>query len=458
MPYLARSLGYEEYGSYGQVFLIGAIFTVIFSLGTLQVLNVLYAENENREERVFSSNFWLFVVSGLAAVVLIAVFREYLGLLMSNPELGNLLLSYSPAVFFGMLGSAFATTIVYFGRAKELAVAAVVTNVIRVAMLVVAITVLQSLLLAILALSLSTAIQAVWYLLLVPKQVRKFGIVDRALLKEQLKLSYPMLLVSLFGTGVVNADGVIVSNLLGVKEFAVYRAGAIEIPFIGSMYGTVATVLMPDLARLAVKDKGAEIFQLNRRASSVTAIAVFPITIFLIAFGEELITLYLSEKYAESGIVFSIYSCAVLIRITMYQGIPLAYKRSKAILIAFALGLGLTVGLNFLLVPAFGAKGAAASYVASQFFLAAYLTVLSSRLTHQPLRGYFDWLFLVTMGGLCVVAAASISYLHSAYPGYALLGLLTSVYFGIVLLFVWRVRPEHLEVLSRLVRKRFATK
>src|SRR5690606_1978672 len=104
---------------------------------------------------------------------------------------------------------------------------------------------------------------------------------------------FPMLLVALFGAGVLNIDGIIVSSILGVKEFAIYRAGAIELPFIGTICSTVATVIMPDLAKLAFAGNGKEIFTLNRKASNITAFIVIPTAMFLIFFGEEFITLYL---------------------------------------------------------------------------------------------------------------------------------------------------------------------
>src|SRR5690606_1343699 len=228
------------------------------------------------------------------------------------------------------------------------------SNIVRISLLVIAISIYQSLFLAVVALSIGAFIQAIWYLTIIPRKVRSFRVFDYSIAHEQLMLSFPMLAVSLLGTGVFNIDGIIISNHLGVEEFAIFRAGALEIPFVATIFGTVATVLMPDIARLAAENKGKEIFALNRRASSVTAIVVLPVTLAFVIFGEEFITVYLSEKYIESGLVFSIYTIAVLFRLTLYQSTLLAYKRSKDILLCFLAGFCLSVILNIVLVKSLG--------------------------------------------------------------------------------------------------------
>lgn len=440
LPYLARSLSYEEYGSYGQVLLIGTIFTVIFGLGSMQVINVMYAENEGNEARVFSSNFWLFLMSGVVAALGLAIFRYQIAYLLNNEALADLLLLYSPCILFTVAATVYTTSIVYFGRVKELAVVTVATNILRIALLVIAITYYRSLSLAIIALGVGALVQAVWYLLTIPAEHRNFSVFDARLLRQQLYISFPMLLVALFGAGVLNIDGIIVSSILGVKEFAIYRAGAIELPFIGTICSTVATVIMPDLAKLAFAGKGEDIFALNRKASSITAFIVMPIAMFLIFFGEEFITLYLSERYAESGFIFSIYTTIVLTRIIIYQSIPLAYKKTKAILLGFLLGLILSTAANLLLVGRFGAAAAAVVYVLTQLFLIAYLILLSSRMTNQSPKDFFDWKFLFGLLCASTLFAYGVSVVHNAYPSYILLGSLAVLYGIAIIVFVrmWR--------------------
>src|SRR5690606_31879858 len=106
--------------------------------GSGQVINVLYAENEGSEYRVFSTNFWMFATSASVAAVTLAVASVPLASIMNNPPLRQLLPAYIPAVAFGTLATIYTTTLVYFGRVRQLAVATVLTNVIRIGLLVIA--------------------------------------------------------------------------------------------------------------------------------------------------------------------------------------------------------------------------------------------------------------------------------------------------------------------------------
>lgn len=454
MPYLARSLSYEEYGTYGQVLLIGTIFTVIFGLGSTQVINVIYAENEGKEDRVFSSNFWLFLISGVLAALAVGVFRYQIADVLNNEALADLLLLYAPCILFTVAATVYTTSIVYFGKVKELAVVTVATNILRITLLVIAITYYRSLSLAIIALGVGAFIQALWYLFSVPSEHRSFASFDSKILLDQLHISFPMLLVALFGAGVLNIDGIIVSSILGVKEFAIYRAGAIELPFIGTICSTVATVIMPDLAKLAFAGNGKEIFTLNRKASNITAFIVIPTAMFLIFFGEEFITLYLSERYAESGLIFSIYTCAVLARIIIYQSIPLAYKKTKAILIGFLGGLVLSTTANLIFVGRYGAIAAAVAYVVTQLFLIIYLIMVSSRITGQSPRGFFDWSFLVSLLCFSALTACASFILHCIYQSYLLLAGLAVLYGIAIIVFVRYWRKDIFDVVVSLALHR----
>ena len=451
LPYLARSLSYEEYGSYGQLNLLGSLFTILFGLGSVQIVNILFAESREDEHRVFSSNFFLYIFSGTLCLIALFLLRQPIAEFMNNGLLVDLLPIYAVGLFFQIASTIYTTTIVYFERIKQLATATVFTNIVRISLLVVAITIFRSLLLAVVALSVAAAFQAVWYFLIIPKKIRRLNVFDKRLIVEQLKLSYPLLIVSLLGTGIVTIDGLLVSNFLSVKDFAIYRAGAIEVPFISTIYVTIGTILMPDIARLATERKGDEILSLYRRASSITAIVIFPLTLFLIVFGKEFITLYLSDKYAESGIVFSIYSIVVLTRITFYQGILLAYKKSKLILLGFTIGFLFNLAANVIMIPRLGPEGAAAAYVISGLFLPAWLVFFSAKTAEQKIGNYFDWPFLAMLGGVCIILLVPMLYFHRSFPNYVLLALMFGCYATVIVASVKVFRSEYYQIFAGLV-------
>lgn len=455
LPYLARSLSYDDYGTYGQLNMIGTLVTVIFSLGSTQVVNVLYLEYEDKADRVFSTNFWTFVVSGILALVLLIVCRDPIANLLNNPQLTELLPTYGMVVLAQVAATVYTTTIVYFGRTRWLAFVSVVSNLIRIGLLVVAISVFNSLHLAILALLIGTIVQVLGYLLVIPRAIRSTRYFDYSILREQLRLGYPMLAVALLGTGVFQIDGIVVSNFLGVEDFAIFRAGAIEVPFVGTIFGAVAAVLLPEITRLAAENKNAEIFELNKTWSSVTAIAVIPITLAMIFFGNELVTLYLSQKYAASGLVFSIYNIAVLMRLTFYQATLIAYKRSKDILVCFVIGTSVSLLLNLAFVSWFGVIGAAAAHPLTTFVLVSLLTMRTIRFTGQPLSGFFDWGFLAGVLLCSVALLTGIKTIHGWFPGHILLAGMLVLYVVAAIMAVRFLRPSYYTLLFNTFRRKY---
>ena len=61
------------------------------------------------------------------------------------------------------------------------------------------------------------------------------------------------------------ADGIYVSSLLGVTEFAIYRNGAMFIPLIMSLYAAINSIVLPDISVLFANNNYSEIVRLKRK-------------------------------------------------------------------------------------------------------------------------------------------------------------------------------------------------
>ena len=129
------------------------------------------------------------------------------------------------------------------------------------------------------------------------------------------------MLTGVFGYGILYFDGILIAALMPIKEFSIYRNGAIEIPFLSTIYVSVSSVILPEMSRLANENKMDELLALKRKASLNVATLIFRVVFYFIMNGEFLIKTYLSEKYIESAIVFSLYNITTLARITDYHDV-----------------------------------------------------------------------------------------------------------------------------------------
>lgn len=71
LPYMARVLSYEDYGSYSQVLLITTFAASLLSFGLPQIIYV-YLNKHNNEKEVLSTNiFSAFIIGAIGTLVLI---------------------------------------------------------------------------------------------------------------------------------------------------------------------------------------------------------------------------------------------------------------------------------------------------------------------------------------------------------------------------------------------------
>ena len=63
-------------------------------------------------------------------------------------------------------------------------------------------------------------------------------------------MASPLAISSLIEKSLVYLDGVMVSAMLTTTAYAFYRAGAVEVPFVAGLYGSVTAIVMPEIAKL----------------------------------------------------------------------------------------------------------------------------------------------------------------------------------------------------------------
>ena len=130
-------------------------------------------------------------------------------------------------------------------------------------------------------------------------------------IRQILIYSVPLWLASIAGSVSISLDKVIVSSMCTPESFAVYSSGAIQLPFIGIITGSITTVILAEMTLLCKEGKLGNALELFRRIPAQTALFLFPLMVFCILFNKDIILLFYGQRYEASHIVFLIYLCSI---------------------------------------------------------------------------------------------------------------------------------------------------
>jgi O-antigen/teichoic acid export membrane protein len=245
--------------------------------------------------------------------------------------------------------------------------------------------------------------------------------------------------------------GIIVSNQLGTKDFAIYRNGAIEIPFFATLYSSITSVAMPQIVVLTKERKIPELMVLKKKISNTVAALIYPVVFFCIINGDVFMELYLGNKYLESGIIFSIYNIAVLIRINAYSDILTINKKPKKIMISNLAALASSIIVTFLLIQIIGPKGAAIAFLISMLLMSGLLVYNSCKEMGIRIYDYFDFVNIGKIAAICVVGSViSIFFIKVDILSFAITG---AVYATLVYFYMFKLNLVDSQLLPVKVQK-----
>lgn len=410
LPYLARSFEVEQYGTYSQVLLVSTLLSTLLGFGLGSLIVYLLTSKQTAEGRgtAFRTAFILASGGGAIAALVMTLGAPLLSILLQNPAVRPLLPFYALAPLFSMLTGVCSSALVFYGKTKSLSAISVGYNLLRYAALFTGIQLGVSFEFLFLFLLATDFMGMLLFAIALPHEVRtgSFSLSDTTeILRKGIALSGATLL----GVIMLNVDGVIVSNMLGPSTFAIYKNGAFEVPFFSALYGAIATVTFPEIAAMVKDQRLKELVKLKQDLLLNVALVVYPVLVFLLLNASEFIVLYLSDRYILSSTVFWIFNLTLLLRITDYADVLLAFGKSGFILRTYAVLVLINIPLNIVLIRLMGAEGAALSTVLSIFLL----SLIQARKTNQLLgASIFDkrvflqlFLYLISTGSIALATS-----------------------------------------------------
>ena len=380
----ARLLTKQDYATWKQTFLAYEFAAPLLVLGLYSAPYYFLPRSKGDERGIIIDSLVLLLVMGMVfSAFLFCGGTSLLALRFSNPDLQQTLKWLVLYPLYVMPVGILSGVLVSKGRTTALSIYNVLSAVVLVTGIILATFMTRSF-------SGPLAVRVLWPVCLLPislwlifSMVRGPWRLPRlASMAAMLKYSVPLGLATIMGTATLQLDKIIVSSMCKPEDLAVYINGALEIPLIGILTGSISTVMLAEMAELCQRRDYLGALELFHKASLKSAAVLLPTMCFLLVSGGALMIFLFSSKYAASVVPFRIFLLILPIRVVFYGPVLMALGLSRRVLTNSALTLAVSALLSFLFVPMIGYVGAAVSLV-----LALYLFTVPCYLYHIA-RGF----------------------------------------------------------------------
>jgi len=360
IAFLSRLFTKEDYAAYRQTLLAYAFVAPLLALGLPQALYYFIPRDRENSRSILTGNLLLlFLMGGLFTVAMWCGGNELLARRFSNPAISRLLLIYSPYAMLALPIGTISACLMSCDRVKTLAIYNVTSRIFTVVLIISLVLIWRTPKVSIGATVLAELLIFVPAVFLMYRATAGTALrPDKTNLWAQMKYSVPLGLAGMLGVISLSLDKIIVSSMCPPEQFAVYANGAIEIPLIGILTGSVTAVLLPDIVRLYKEGDKTTALELWKRAAAKCSMIILPVMCFLIVMAPEVIRAVFSAKYTESVNPFRIYLLLLPIRTVTWGSMLMAAGKNSWILYKTVITLILNLILSIILVRQIGYIGA----------------------------------------------------------------------------------------------------
>jgi O-antigen/teichoic acid export membrane protein len=356
----SRCLSKSDYATIRQTFLAYDFIAPVLMLGLPTALYYFLPKENINKKGVLIDNITLLIIAGLIfSIGLLFGGYRLIASQFENPTLLQTLPWLIPYPFIIMPTAGLAAVLVLKNKTKSLAIYNIVSSLTLTFAGIWAILATQSYLAPIIVRVFVPILffPIALYLMIAgtPGSIRW---PCKSTMLSMIDYSVPIGAATILGQLTLQLHSVIVSSICTPEEFAVYINGAIELPIVGIITGSIATVIFAEMSSQCAKGEKPAALELFRKASIKSACILFPTTCFFFVTATPFITLLYTEKYEASVTPFRIYLLILPIRIVVYGSALMALGLTRAILLRSLFDLLINALLCWVLVRTLGYIGA----------------------------------------------------------------------------------------------------
>lgn len=365
----SRFLTKYDYATYKQTFLAYDFAASFLMLGLPNALFYFLPRAKSGQQKLIGATLLLLIMAGgIFSIFILLGGAQVLSLRFANPNLSETMLWLIPYPFFVMPAACLSAVLVFTEHTFRLSIYNIFAALLQGLVVVAAMLYFRDYKSAVIA-------KVVVAGILLPIAVKlmfsvtngKLQFPEMHFLFNILRYSLPLGMASMLGNIMVQFHSIIVSSLCPPEQFAVYINGAIEVPLISIITGSITTVVFAEMSTLCHTGNKESALELFHKASIKSATILFPTMCFLLANAKSFIVIVCSEEYIASAVPFAIYLLALPIRIVVYGSALMALGMTRTILIRSVIDLGVNGILCYLFVSWLGYIGAAIALIVSLY-------------------------------------------------------------------------------------------
>jgi len=216
---------------------------------------------------------------------------------------------------------------------------------------------------------------------------------------NNLYVGYPIMLSALLSGSAQYVDSLVATIAFDAKDFAVFRYGCKELPFVVMMTSGLHNALIP---AFSIKKNIPDILAEIRKKSLQQMHILFPLTILVMIFNQQIFRWLFNPDFIKSAGVFMIYQLMIVSRVLFPQTILIGLKKTHILMWAAIIQISLNIPFAFFLVHIkYGINGIALSscllHIIEKFILMWYnhrkLGIQPN--TYTPMNWYIFYTVLI---------------------------------------------------------------
>jgi O-antigen/teichoic acid export membrane protein len=301
-----------------------------------------------------------------------------------------------------------------------------------------------------------TAAAVLWLILFGPRSTRPRPVpaaFSPALLRDMLAFGLPMMLgQELAGLVLATGDRYLIQGYLGSAALGIYSANYTLCQYVqATAVAQLGQASMPIYMRLWDEKGEAATAAFIEKSLRFYVLLGAPLVAGLTAVGPDLVTLLASEKYRGGAVVIPYVLGGIVIQgASPLLAAGLYITRQTAVVMKWLFAAAaLNIGVNLVLIPRMGVRGAALATLVS----CAGLTVALALSSNRRLRVRFPWRTLLAASAAAVAMAYAVGAVRLGGPVVALalkIALGAALYGAFVLAYDASSRDAVRSVLARL--------
>lgn len=434
---LSRVLSKEEWGTYRQTTLVFMLVAPILALGVSKSLFYFLPSNEDRNRGILTESLIIVTAAGLVFFFFMVLGgNEYIANSWGNPALKSTLLIIAPiAIFQLLLGCAGPC----FISSEKVSLAAIFTACARISIVTCVIgTIFFTKDVTHLVIANVVAVGVFSFIaVFLMFSICKNGRASISGMKSILIYGVPLGVGTMVTTLSRNIDRSMVSAYRTTAEYAVFDNGALEIPLIAIVTGSMTSILLVDYKKMLDKpEQRMLILPLLHRAMIKSGTILIPTMVFLLFLAPDFMACIWGNEYRDSATVFRVYLLMLPIRTFAVGAIGLAAGRTFQLAMIPFLALFANVILNYFALHFIGVVGCAIATVLVVYFInglgRAWIAadVLDCRI--RELVHWSDAAKLLCVSLIPIPCLMTVTYLLDGANSFLLVAASAGVYFAAI--------------------------